>query len=219
MAIDPFSRRPLTPDEWRARARRIESELEGLTIDELMRGRRAYDERSGPVGRGARGYDPNQPRVPAGHPDGGQWTDDDIDDLIDDLDDDGWTVDIAGVGHHWYARHFYRRYPFSRETRRVFRNATSGPLVSRLWSRRRNEWLVHGRGYDRAHREYDRGVDELMTKYMHERGITAQQMTPAQAQEVVDRIMKSDDPRIRSFVRTILILRRFFRIYGPRGNE
>jgi hypothetical protein len=214
MATDPFVRPPLTADEWRARARAIQSRLEGLTIDELMRGGRAYtDERHDSVGRGARGYDPNQPRVPAGHPDGGQWTDDE-----DDLDDYDWVVDFAGPGHHWYARHFYRRYPFSRETRSVFRNATSGPLISRLWSRRRNEWLVHGRGYDRAHREYDRAVDELMKKYMHERRITAQQMTPAQAHEVVELIKKSEDPRIRSFVRTILILRRFFRMYG-RGNE
>jgi hypothetical protein len=29
------------------------------------------------VGRRRRGYDPNQPRVPKGHPDGGEWTDDD----------------------------------------------------------------------------------------------------------------------------------------------
>jgi hypothetical protein len=28
------------------------------------------------LGNRRRGYDPNQPRVPAGHPDGGQWTDD-----------------------------------------------------------------------------------------------------------------------------------------------
>jgi hypothetical protein len=215
MAIDPFSRRALTPDEWRAKAQRIQSELERLTINELMRGGRANtDARGGSGGRGARGYNPNQPRVSAGHPDGGQWTGDD-----DDLDDYDWAIDVAGVGHHWYARHFYRRYPFSRETRRVFRNATSGPLVSRLWSRRRNEWLVHGRGYDRAHREYDRAVDELMTRYMRERGITAQQMTPTQAHDVVELIKRSDDPRIRSFVRTILILRRFFRRYGPRGNE
>jgi hypothetical protein len=35
MAIDPFSRRRLTPDEWRAKALRIQSELDELTIDEL----------------------------------------------------------------------------------------------------------------------------------------------------------------------------------------
>jgi len=38
MAIDPFSRRALTPDQWRAKAQKIQSELEGLTIHELLRG-------------------------------------------------------------------------------------------------------------------------------------------------------------------------------------
>jgi hypothetical protein len=41
-------------------------------------------------------------------------------------------------------------------------------------------------------------------------------MTPAQAHEVIELIKKSEDPRIKSFVRTILILRRFFRLYGGR---
>jgi len=210
MAIDPCSRRRLTPDEWRARARRIESELEGLTIDELMRGGRAStDGRSDSMSRGGvRGYDPSQPRVPAGHPDGGQWTDDE-----DELDEFDW-VDVAGVGHHWYARRFYRRYPFSEETRRVFRAGTSGPLTSHLWSRRRNEWIRHGRGYDRAHREYDRAVDELVNGYMRDRKISAQQMTPAQAREVIELIQKSTDPRIQTFVRNIRILRRHFRMRG-----
>lgn len=207
MAIDPFSRRQLTPDEWRARARRIESELEGLTIDELLRGGRT-DARRRDEPAGGRGYDPNQPRVPAGHPDGGQWTDDE-----DELDEFDW-VDVAGVGHHWYAKRFYRRYPFSEETRRVFRGGASGPLTSHLWSRRRNEWMRHGRGYDRAHREYDRAVDELVNGYMRDRKISAQQMTPAQAREVIELIQKSTNPRIQSFVRNIRILRRHFRRYG-----
>lgn len=209
MAIDPFSRRRPTADEWRARALKIQSELEGLTIDELMGGGRAYtDEQRDSVGPGGRGYDPHQPRVPAGHPDGGQWTDDE-----DELDEFSW-VDVAGVGHHWYAKRFYRRYPFSEETRRVFRAGTSGPLTSHLWSRRRNDWIRHGRGYDRPHREYDRAVDELVNGYMRDRKISAQQMTPAQAREVIELIQKSTDPRIQTFVKNIKILRRHFRRYG-----
>ena len=198
MAIDPFSRRRPTADEWRARASKIQSELDGLTIDELMRGRARDDTM------------PHQPRIPAGHPDGGQWTDDE-----DELDEFSW-VDVAGVGHHWYARQFYRRYPFSQETRRVFRAGTSGPLTSQLWSRRRNEWIKHGRGYDRAHREYDRAVDELVNGYMRDRKISPQQMTPAQAREVIELIQKSTDPRIQTFVKNIKILRRHFRMVWKR---
>jgi hypothetical protein len=69
--INPFSI-PKTPEEWRARARAIQERLDGLSIAELMRGAVKHGE---PSGRGGPGYDPNQPRVPAGHPDGGQWTD------------------------------------------------------------------------------------------------------------------------------------------------
>lgn len=73
----PFhSPRNLTSEQWKARARAIQARLEGLSIDELMRGGRAAPSLSSIGGPGRNGYDPNQPRVPAGHSDGGQWTDD-----------------------------------------------------------------------------------------------------------------------------------------------
>lgn len=76
--IDPFTKAPhLTPQQWKFRARVIQAHLDRLTHDELMRGGRAGEPPHLGVGSGRRGYDPNQPRVPAGHPDGGQWTDDD----------------------------------------------------------------------------------------------------------------------------------------------
>ena len=70
--IDPFSK-PRTPEEWRERARLLQDRLQGLSIADLLRG--DADKRSDVSGRGGHHYDPNQPRVPAGHPDGGQWTD------------------------------------------------------------------------------------------------------------------------------------------------
>lgn len=78
MMFDPFvGRRRLTPEQWKARADAIQARLEGLSIDELMRGDRIGEPpRLGVQGPHRRGYDPNQPRVPAGHPDGGEWTDD-----------------------------------------------------------------------------------------------------------------------------------------------
>jgi hypothetical protein len=43
--------------------------------DQAWRDRLAAALRGGnPAGHGGSGFDPNQPRVPAGHPDGGQWT-------------------------------------------------------------------------------------------------------------------------------------------------
>ena len=70
--LDPFvGRRTLTPEQWKVRGEAIQARLQGLSIDELMRGEQgAHGPRRG-------GYDPSQPRVPAGHSDGGQWTDDD----------------------------------------------------------------------------------------------------------------------------------------------
>ena len=44
-------------------------------MDDLLRGKRVGEEpHLGSGGGHGHGYDPNQPRVPAGHPDGGQWT-------------------------------------------------------------------------------------------------------------------------------------------------
>jgi hypothetical protein len=68
--INPFSK-PRTPEEWREAARIIDEQLQGLSIAELMRGSAQHGE---PSGQDGRGYDPNQPRVPAGHSDGGRWT-------------------------------------------------------------------------------------------------------------------------------------------------
>jgi hypothetical protein len=77
--LDPFvGRRTLTPEQWKARGDAIRARLEGLSIDELMRGSHgAGAPHRGAHGQRRGGYDPNQPRVPAGHSDGGQWTDDD----------------------------------------------------------------------------------------------------------------------------------------------
>jgi hypothetical protein len=77
--LDPFvGRRTLTPEQWKARGEAIQARLQGLSIDELMRGSHGAEApHVGAHGQRRGGYDPNQPRVPAGHSDGGQWTDDD----------------------------------------------------------------------------------------------------------------------------------------------
>ena len=77
---DPFvGRRTLTPEQWKARGEAIQARLQGLSIDEMMRGDygAGTPSRGAPPGLRRGGYDPNQPRVPAGNSDGGQWTDDD----------------------------------------------------------------------------------------------------------------------------------------------
>ena len=73
---DPFLKTSrLTPQQWKFRSRVIQAHLQRFSLDELLRGGRAGEPpHLGATGSHGRGYDPNQPRVPAGHSDGGQWT-------------------------------------------------------------------------------------------------------------------------------------------------
>lgn len=71
---EPFFRRPRTTDEWRLRADRLKQHIDRLSIDELLRGGPLDEPSQDGVGSHGHRYDPNQPRVPAGHSDGGQWT-------------------------------------------------------------------------------------------------------------------------------------------------
>ncbi|MGP9811879.1 hypothetical protein ACTZWT_10245 [Rhodopseudomonas sp. NSM] len=105
-----------------------------------------------------RKYNPNQPRVPKGNPDGGEWT----------LGGLGarWSIDLTGVpsdlsgrpparvrlaqigklitdifglpyyepgGHHEAARAMYTKWDLRPETRKVFDNSTTGKLPSGKW--------------------------------------------------------------------------------------
>jgi len=222
MSIDRFFRKPMTPDEWRSRARAIQSQLEGLTIDELMRGATKHGQ---PAGSDAHGYDPSQPRVPAGHPDGGQWTNrgvsgGSINDpriLSDAIPDNNWIpgADYAGAGHHYFPKASWRDLPLPAETRKVFDKAVSGPLAPKVWSKRSNKWLRHT--YDEAHREYSAAVDELFRNYTRRRHIRSRRMTPEQAEKFIEAIHNSSDPRIRRYNAMIKILRQLYR--GGRGND
>lgn len=72
---------PTAPQPWQSRAQILKSHLDSLPPDELMRVRPDYwTLRFGPSSVVYHGkalhpsnYDPNQPRVPAGNPEGGQW--------------------------------------------------------------------------------------------------------------------------------------------------
>jgi hypothetical protein len=222
MSIDRFFRRPMTPEEWRSRARAIQAQLEGLSIDELMRGSTKHGQ---PTGRSAHEYDPNQPRVPAGHSDGGQWTStrasgSGINDprvISDVTPDNDWIpgADYAGIGHHFFPRASWSALPLPAETRRVFDRAVSGPLAPKAWSKRHNAWLQHR--YDEAHREYNAAVNELFQSYVRRRHIRSRRMTPEQAEKFIAAIHNSSDLRIRRYNQMIRTLRLLYR--GGRGNE
>jgi hypothetical protein len=88
------------------------------------------------------GFNPNQPRVPAGNPDGGQWTSEggvgrvrlaDASGVASPVTSDATDPIILGAqyaadGHHFQAQQNYKKLPLSPETRRVFDEATSGRI-------------------------------------------------------------------------------------------
>lgn len=102
----------------------------------------------------------------------------------------------------------YRDLPLRPETRKVFDQATTGPLRAQ-----RHGWSIE-------HRQYNEAVKEKLKKYMGDNGIDAENMTQRQAQDFVDSIKRSHDPRIRDL--NMKIYRRelqFLLRYGPRRLE
>jgi hypothetical protein len=194
------------------------SKFEGWSIEELMRGERntrpLQDDRSG-FGwlRGTADGSDEERRTIEGR--GGERTSDSRI-LSDAIPDNYWIpwADYA-AGHHWMAKEIYNRYNFSEATRKVFADATSGPLARQA----RSERQVFKHQFDNAHRDYSRAVEELLLKYMSDRMISAHQVTPDQAREIIRAIRQSDDLRIQRYVQMIKTLGRVFRLHGVRGNE
>jgi hypothetical protein len=155
-------------------------------------------------------FDPNQPRVPAGAPDGGQWTVGGGVSLSPDPDIDGpERVEIAADGHHYVPGELYRNEPLQPDTRRVFEKAKTGALLS---ERHRNSV---------AHMEYNRAVITEFKAFLNARGIEPEQMTPDQARTFTQQILSSRDPRIFDFNLRIWRqeLRYRLRLFrGPRGD-
>jgi hypothetical protein len=140
-------------------------------------------------------YSPDQPRVPAGNPDGGQWT------TLAANDDPNNTSDAAGAhipcqkygeGHHWVPKTVYEKRNFLKEVKATFDNSKSGALAIPKVNSNTTEHIA-----------YNKAVDQLLDAYLQRNEITEEQMTPAQAQEFVQDVLDSGDPVIQSFVRRI----------------
>jgi len=103
----------------------------------------------------------------------------------------------------------YRNEPLQAETRKVFEQATTGPL----------DGDTHR--FDKAHKEYNNAVKESFEKFKADNGhIRSEDVTPEQARKFVDETRASADPRIRSY--NMRIFRQQFRYFmrgGPRGTE
>lgn len=148
------------------------------------------------------GFDPDQPRVPAGSPDGGQWTSGGGNDprvLSDATPDNEWSPGAQyaasksrAVGHHFMPQSLYRKLPLPDDTRKVFENATTGPL----YYEGNNAW-------DEAHRTYRQGVENEFYKFVEDRGINIEEMTPDQARSFLKRLEETSDIRVRNFNRMV----------------
>lgn len=182
---------------------RLRSELAaikfGLKLRQLLRERKVYN--------------PNQPRLPAGRREGGQWTTggetanrltssgsasdsghDEFPTILSVAPDSELrpaaheiAARVRAEGHHYIPQAVFKRYPFPEETRRVFEEARTGPLLDETTN-----------VYDARHRIYNRATDEVVRQFMEKNNIEPERMTPDQARAAVKEVIDSKDPRIRN---------------------
>ena len=120
----------------------------------------------------------------------------------------------AGWPHHWVPWGTFGKYKLAPATRRVFVDATSGPLGDTTV----NRWSAE-------HKAYNEAVDEAFKSFLKRNNIPLDQterLTPAQADEFLDEIYLSDEPRIRNFNKKIRYQAfRYWMRHGPgrRGGD
>jgi hypothetical protein len=177
--------------------------------------------------RTSKAFNPNQPRVTAGNPDGGQWTSENGQSNLTRVAQLGGTLtDAFGNpyyqpdGHHEMPKGVYEKWELSPETRQVFKDATTGSIPLRM--RTTPDGVPLGNFWDGpngAHRIYNNAVEELANRFLEANNIRPEQMTPDQARSLLKEIRESQDPRIRDFNNSMRLLRRIFRLRTGRGNE
>lgn len=133
-----------------------------------------------------REYRSDQARIPAGSPEGGQWTDEgehssDGESSVRPSESSSRdeTIEFSaasrkgGVGHHQIPRAVYSRLNLPEETRKIFEKSTTGPVPTR------------GHRWDDAHRRYNKAVEQLTQDYLRENNIQPEKMTPEQARSLI----------------------------------
>jgi hypothetical protein len=133
-------------------------------------------------------YDPNQPRVPAGNADGGQWTGGEA---VGDEDDDQELLPEnaqPAQGHHYEPKAVIKSFKdLSPEARDFFMKDVTGPLKAER----------HGNSI--PHMRYNEAVDEHFKRFFKENNIQPSEMTRDQAKKLSNEIKNSRDQRIRDF--------------------
>ena len=193
------------------------------------------------------GFNPDQPRVPAGRHEGGRWTREgglaaalgqeftseegeeastegsSLDGVQFAEASTGTLTDADGTpyykpgGHHEMPKGIYEKWDLPPETEKVFREATTGRIPPAA-IRMTPDGEPIGNFWGKAHRDYNDAIGELASRFLERNNIGPQQMTPDQARDLLKEIRESDDPRIRNFNNALRVLRRVFPLRG-RGNE
>jgi RHS repeat-associated protein len=94
---------------------------------------------------------------------------------------------LAPDGHHWVIGPIRHDPNLSPEARQVFRDSKTGYYGER-------------HGWDKAHSDYNKGVQDLWNS----KKFDPSNMTKGQAQDFVRDVMRSNDPRVSSYRRTII---------------
>jgi hypothetical protein len=94
-------------------------------------------------------------------------------------------------GHHYVPREIFdklfKKMLLRPETWRVFDDAVTGPLPPGI---HRN---------DSEHRAYTKAVMAMWNSYLERNGIGSGDVTPHRAREFIDKVLHSNDPRIRDY--------------------
>jgi hypothetical protein len=123
-------------------------------------------------------FNPDQPRVPAGNTDGGQWT---------SGGGGGGSAKGKADGHHFVPKAVYRGLPLRPETKSVFDQGATGRLNAG-----RHAW-------SKEHSVYNDAVSEQFKRFLSENGLRPEDMTPDDARRFLGSVKRSSDPRIRGF--------------------
>jgi hypothetical protein len=115
---------------------------------------------------------------------------------------------FARGGHHFIPKKVYKSLGLPEAALKVFRGATSGTLMS------------GDHQNDRAHRKYSDAVAKEVDRWLKDNKVNPKKMTELQARQLLDHILRSKNPEIRSYLSMIGKSRaRHIARHGTRGVD
>lgn len=194
-------------------------------------------------------YRPNQPRVPAGSREGGQWTADGagggsrspgsqpttrpapINDprvISDAVPDNGWKPGAQyAQGPQRPVEELGRASSYGRNdghhyaARAVMRDAGVSEEALRVLEKSKTGHLYETRSnrWDKAHLAYNQAVKEALDNYLAKNNTRPENMTTSQAREFLGKLLTSSDKRIVTYNKTIMMREIIRRLRFRIGRE